>query len=182
MLLPRFYPILDAGLSKQAGQDVFQIASVIFHAGARLAQYRNKQDSSRVMLGEARKLRDLSESLRVRLRFIMNDRADLCVAADFDGVHVGQDDLSPEGARKVIGNGRLLGVSCHNPEQVLLAPSPRDPHQLAPHHLVRHRYEGRNLWSVAALSDQTLHWLSNNMGALRSAHKEGRPVLEIGEM
>jgi thiamine-phosphate pyrophosphorylase len=49
---------------------------------------------------------------------IMNDRADLCVAADFDGVHVGQDDLSAESVRKIIGADRWLGVSTHNPEQV----------------------------------------------------------------
>jgi len=48
----------------------------------------------------------------------MNDRADLALIAGFDGVHVGQDDLSPEGARKVIGPSLWLGVSTHNPEQV----------------------------------------------------------------
>jgi thiamine-phosphate pyrophosphorylase len=48
----------------------------------------------------------------------MNDRADLCLAAGFDGVHVGQDDLSAEGARKIIGDKLRLGVSTHNPEQV----------------------------------------------------------------
>jgi thiamine-phosphate pyrophosphorylase len=57
------------------------------------------------------------------VRLIMNDRADLCLAADFDGVHVGQQDLSPESARKIIGwgeqgNVRWLGISTHNPEQV----------------------------------------------------------------
>ena len=52
------------------------------------------------------------------VKLIMNDRADLCVAAGFDGVHVGQDDLSPEGARRVIGAELWLGVSTHNPEQV----------------------------------------------------------------
>jgi len=48
----------------------------------------------------------------------MNDRADLCLAAEFDGVHVGQDDLSPESVRKIIGPDRWLGVSTHNPEQL----------------------------------------------------------------
>jgi thiamine-phosphate diphosphorylase len=57
------------------------------------------------------------------VRLIMNDRADLCLAAEFDGVHVGQDDLSPESVRRIIGWGtqgdvRWLGVSTHNPEQV----------------------------------------------------------------
>ena len=52
------------------------------------------------------------------IRLIMNDRADLCLAADFDGVHVGQDDLSPEAVRKIIGPDRWLGVSTHNSEQL----------------------------------------------------------------
>ena len=52
------------------------------------------------------------------VRLIMNDRADLCLAAEFDGVHVGQDDLSPESVRRIIGPDRWLGVSTHNPEQV----------------------------------------------------------------
>jgi thiamine-phosphate pyrophosphorylase len=52
------------------------------------------------------------------VRLIMNDRTDLCLAADFDGVHVGQEDLSPESVRKIIGPGRWLGVSTHNPDQL----------------------------------------------------------------
>ena len=52
------------------------------------------------------------------VRLILNDRADLCLAADFDGVHVGQDDLSPEAVRRIIGPNRWLGVSTHNPEQL----------------------------------------------------------------
>jgi thiamine-phosphate pyrophosphorylase len=67
------------------------------------------------MLNQARELKRLA-GLRVQL--IMNDRADLCVAAEFDGVHLGQDDLSPDGARRVIGPSLVLGVSTHNPEQL----------------------------------------------------------------
>jgi thiamine-phosphate pyrophosphorylase len=48
----------------------------------------------------------------------MNDRADLCLASAFDGLHVGQDDLSPEAARVIIGPARWLGVSTHNPEEL----------------------------------------------------------------
>jgi thiamine-phosphate pyrophosphorylase len=51
-------------------------------------------------------------------RLIMNDRADLALIAEFDGVHVGQDDLSPESVRKIIGLDRWLGVSTHNPDQL----------------------------------------------------------------
>ena len=49
---------------------------------------------------------------------IFNDRADLCLAAGFDGVHVGQEDLSVEGARKIVGTRRWVGVSTHNQKQV----------------------------------------------------------------
>src|SRR5208282_1991896 len=59
-----------------------------------------------------------SPSTDSSIRLIMNDRADLCLAAEFDGVHVGQDDLSPESVRKIIGPDRWLGVSTHNPEQL----------------------------------------------------------------
>jgi thiamine-phosphate pyrophosphorylase len=51
----------------------------------------------------------------------MNDRADLAVLAGFGGVHVGQGDLSPEDARRVVGTGRWVGVSTHTDEQVQLA-------------------------------------------------------------
>jgi thiamine-phosphate pyrophosphorylase len=79
------------------------------------------------MLEQARELRKRIES-RVSQKtrdmghpgvmLIMNDRADLALAADFDGVHVGQDDLSPESVRRIIGPDRWLGVSTHNPEQL----------------------------------------------------------------
>ena len=63
-----------------------------------------------------------AQELKCRLgssvTLIMNDRADLCLAAGFDGVHVGQDDLSPAGVRAVIGDSLWLGVSTHNPEQL----------------------------------------------------------------
>jgi len=57
----------------------------------------------------------------------MNDRADLCLAAGWDGVHVGRNDLSPRSARQILGSSRWLGVSTHNPEQVAEADqSPAD--------------------------------------------------------
>ena len=72
------------------------------------------------MLEQARELRRQSRARAPapHLRLIMNDRADLCLVAEFDGVHVGQDDLSPESVRGIIGPGRWLGVSTHNPKQL----------------------------------------------------------------
>ena len=119
IVLPRLYPILDAGcFSDVAG--LIAAAEELASAGVALIQYRNKSGNARVLLEQARELRRQSR-LGVpapHLRLIMNDRADLCLMAEFDGVHVGQDDLSPEAVRGIIGAERWLGVSTHNPEQV----------------------------------------------------------------
>jgi len=94
---------------------MFAAAEELAAAGCTLVQYRNKSGNARRMLDEARELR---ARLGASVRLIMNDRADLCLAAGFDGLHVGQDDLSAESARRIIGTARWLGVSTHNPEQL----------------------------------------------------------------
>lgn len=82
-------------------------------------QYRNKSGDARQMLGQARELR---RAVQDRARIIMNDRTDLCLAATFDGVHLGQDDLSPHGARAIFQAAAKadlwIGFSTHNPEQI----------------------------------------------------------------
>jgi thiamine-phosphate pyrophosphorylase len=119
IVLPRLYPILDAGsFSDLSG--LIAAAEELASAGVTLIQYRNKSGNARMMLEQARELRRRSRA-RVpapHLRLIMDDRADLCLVAGFDGVHVGQDDLSPESVRQIIGAERWLGVSTHNPEQL----------------------------------------------------------------
>jgi thiamine-phosphate pyrophosphorylase len=119
IVLPRLYPILDAGCFPNACGLIAAVEELA-SAGVTLIQYRNKSGNARVMLDQARDLRWQSRA-RVpapHLRLIMNDRADLCLAAEFDGVHVGQDDLSAESVRGIIGPERWLGVSTHNPEQL----------------------------------------------------------------
>ena len=112
--LPHVYAILDAAFFSDS--DAFLAAAQELAAGGvNLLQYRNKSGNGRQMLEQARQLKHrLGDSVKL----IMNDRADLCLAAEFDGIHLGQDDLSPEGARKVIGESLWLGVSTHNSEQV----------------------------------------------------------------
>lgn len=112
--LPRIYPILDAACFHNAAE-MFDTAEELAAAGCTLLQYRNKSGSARQMLEEARELR---ARLGTSVKLIMNDRADLCLTAGFDGLHIGQDDLSPEAARRIIGPDRWLGVSTHNPEQL----------------------------------------------------------------
>jgi thiamine-phosphate pyrophosphorylase len=118
----RLYPILDRGCFPDSGA-LLLAAEALVAAGCTLLQYRNKLGGARQMLEEARELR---ARLGEGIKLIMNDRADLCLAAGLDGLHVGQDDLSPEAARRIIGTefqgkARWLGVSTHNPEQLTLA-------------------------------------------------------------
>src|SRR3954451_4391577 len=110
----RLYAILDASCFSSP-QLLFYAADELANAGVAIIQYRNKSADARTILSQAR---ELKSRIGPRTKLIMNDRADLCLAADFDGVHVGQDDLSPESGRRIIGPNRLLGVSTHNAEQL----------------------------------------------------------------
>jgi thiamine-phosphate pyrophosphorylase len=102
---------------------LLKAAEQLATAGARILQYRNKSGDAPRMLIDARELRQrvLYSESGDSVTLIMNDRADLCLAADFEGVHVGQDDISPNSARKIVGPTRWLGVSTHNPSQVIEA-------------------------------------------------------------
>jgi thiamine-phosphate pyrophosphorylase len=118
--VPRLYAIVDAS-SFSTTEDLIAYADELVAGGCTLLQYRNKRGNARVMLEQARELRRQSRA-RVPAphipKLIMNDRADLALIAEFDGVHVGQDDLLPESVRRIIGPDRWLGVSTHNPEQL----------------------------------------------------------------
>jgi thiamine-phosphate pyrophosphorylase len=85
-------------------------------AGVRIVQYRNKTASMKDAYVEALPLRKLAAELGVL--FIVNDRCDLALAVDADGVHLGQGDLPLDLARKVMGPQKLIGISTHNPGQV----------------------------------------------------------------
>ena len=112
--LPRLYAIADCSLFPDEAS-FFRFVEELVGGGVTLLQYRNKFGNSRQMLDQALEIKRLVGNTA---RLMINDRADLCVAAGFDGVHVGQEDLSPDGARQVIGADRILGVSTHNPEQL----------------------------------------------------------------
>ncbi|HXO33229.1 MAG TPA: thiamine phosphate synthase [Candidatus Acidoferrales bacterium] len=112
--LPRLYAIVDAAAFPKV-EDLTTFATELIAGGCTVLQYRRKTGNAGEMLRQALALK-ISAVGEVKL--IMNDRADLCLAAGFDGVHIGQDDLSPESVRGIIGSGRWLGVSTHNPEQI----------------------------------------------------------------
>ena len=125
-MMPRLYAIVDAQVLAARGFALEDFARELRAAGVELVQYRDKTGSPREVLRAAAVLREVSSSPTSQNRdmghpsatLIMNDRADLAVLAGFDGVHVGQGDLSPEDARRVVSAGRIVGASTHTEEQV----------------------------------------------------------------
>jgi thiamine-phosphate pyrophosphorylase len=112
--LPRLYAIVDVEAFRKV-EDLTTFVAELIAGRCTVLQYRNKNGNAGKILRQALALKINAVG---EVKLIMNDRADLCLAADFDGVHIGQDDLSPDSVRGIIGSGRWLGVSTHNPEQI----------------------------------------------------------------
>jgi len=121
MRLPRFYVIVDAEVLASRGIELREFAVELRGAGVGLLQYRDKTGSPQRVLQNAAVIRKVFAGADCRL--ILNDRADLAALADWSGVHVGQGDLLPDDARRVVGAERWVGVSTHKEEQVRLAAS-----------------------------------------------------------
>jgi len=112
LVLPRLYVILDAALiTSPEGACALSLAE----AGVRLLQYRDKRAQARQYLDSSRQLVELLRPCGVSL--IVNDRPDVAFLAGAKGVHVGQEDLDVEQARRMAGPDKLVGISTHNLEQ-----------------------------------------------------------------
>lgn len=110
--LPKLYAITDSQLSNCAHEEIVQM---MLSAGARLIQLRDKDASAKELLDAARACVRLTREAGARL--IINDRVDVALTAGADGVHLGQEDLSVEEAREILGDDKIIGVSTHNPDQ-----------------------------------------------------------------
>ena len=112
--LPRLYAIIDA--AQTGNRSTAAVSDALLAAGVKLIQYRDKQASSRVLYENSFEL--AARARQANAVLIVNDRADVARVVQADGVHVGQDDLSVELARRVLGAGRRIGCSTHHPDQV----------------------------------------------------------------
>jgi thiamine-phosphate pyrophosphorylase len=119
-MLARLYPILDTNLLTARSLQLISVAADWRSAGITLIQYRNKQGSAREMLHDAALLREVFP-VDENVRLIFNDRPDLALVSEFDGVHVGQADVPAEDARAIVGGHRWVGVSTNSAEQVIKA-------------------------------------------------------------
>ena len=115
-ILPRLYPITDVRLSGLSHAEQVERLS---RGGVRVIQLREKQKEAREFFREAEAALRVSRACGVRL--IINDRIDIVLAVGADGVHLGQDDLPPEAARRLLGERAIIGFSTHNVEQALAA-------------------------------------------------------------
>jgi thiamine-phosphate pyrophosphorylase len=128
MILPPLYPIIDFSCFAAKPDPIVAVvryAEELIAAGVTLIQLRDKSqpEQTRRFLSCARELRRVTLD---RATLIINDRVDLCLASDADGVHLGQDDLSPAAARKIFdqvknGKTRVIGFSTHHLSQVIEA-------------------------------------------------------------
>ena len=114
--LPKLYPITDRRLSGLSHAE--QVARLC-EGGARLVQLREKHLSPREFYREAEEALRAARARGAKL--IINDRADIALALGADGVHLGQDDMPPEAARALLGEGAIIGFSTHGLEQSVAA-------------------------------------------------------------
>ena len=113
----RLYALLDPAVS---GERLPELAQAVVEGGATLIQLRDKMRETRDMLAEARVLKRVLALHSVPL--IINDRVDVALAAGADGVHVGQDDMPVEDARRLMGADAILGISIKSAEEARAAP------------------------------------------------------------
>src|SRR5262249_57198119 len=111
--LPRLYTFADASFG-----DPVRLADTLFDAGARIVQVRNKKGTARELLQQVERILSFAPH---GAEIIVNDRVDVALIAGAGGVHLGQDDLPPVEARRILGPDRMIGFSTHNLQQAMRA-------------------------------------------------------------
>lgn len=116
--IARLYAIIDP--AQAGGRTVVEVADALVSAGVTLIQYRNKRSSAREVYEDGRQI-----AARIGSSgglFVVNDRADVALALDADGVHLGQEDLPVESARRLLSSARgrtnWIGISAHTLAQI----------------------------------------------------------------
>ncbi len=111
------YAILDTSFSK--GRSSISILREFLAGGVKLVQLRAKELSSADFFSLAKEARQLTSEAGAM--FIVNDRADIALACNADGVHLGQDDLPLRAVRKLLGPEKIIGISTHDLDQARAA-------------------------------------------------------------
>lgn len=115
MRIGRLHVITDTTI--QTRFDHAELARLAIEGGADLIQFRMKEGSAREMIREARRVKEICR--RARVPMIVNDRIDVAIAADADGVHLGRDDFPIRLARTLLGPHRIIGGSAGSMEEAM---------------------------------------------------------------
>lgn len=155
------YAILDNQCLER--RDIPKVAESVLSAGADLVQLRAKGSGFNEALSVAKEIRAIAK--RYNAPFIMNDRVDIALCADADGLHIGQGDVDISLARKILGKDKLIGVSVDNIKQALKA-----------------RRDGASYVAVGPIFRTPIKGSSKprGFGLLNMLKKLGVPVFAIG--
>ena len=109
----KLYLVTDSDILK--GRDFYKVIEDSMKAGVTVVQLREKDADGKEFLEKAMKLRELTRKYNVS--FIINDRVDIAMLCDADGIHVGQSDIDAVSVRKLIGEDKIIGVSARSVEE-----------------------------------------------------------------
>ena len=107
------YAITDSKSAKN--KKFLDYCEDLLKGGAKIIQYREKKREMKLLLEEAKALRELT--LKYNATFIVNDYLDIALLSEADGIHIGQDDLPIKDVRKILGENKIIGISTHNPQE-----------------------------------------------------------------
>jgi len=110
------YFITDPKLTKK---NIFEDANSAIRAGVKIIQYREKEKDTKYMVEEATKIKEVCKENNTL--FLINDRVDVALAVDADGVHLGKEDMPYNTARRLLGKQRIIGLTIHNLEEAIEA-------------------------------------------------------------
>ena len=113
----KFYLVTDSDILR--GRDFYNSIEEALKGGVTMLQLREKNASGKEFLEKAIKLRELTKKYNVK--FIINDRVDIAMLCDADGVHVGQSDIPANKVRELIGEDKIVGVSARTVEEAIRA-------------------------------------------------------------
>jgi len=115
--LGSIYLLTDPNLS--SGRTHEEVVRESIAGGAKIIQLRDKIATTRKLIEIGKKLREIT--LKAGVIFIVNDRVDIALSVDADGVHLGEDDMPIAYARKILGEGKIIGISVDNVEKAKIA-------------------------------------------------------------
>jgi thiamine-phosphate pyrophosphorylase len=142
--------VTDRGLA--AGRPLGDLVRAAVRGGVTAVQLREKDCPAREFLDIGRGLRDICRRLKVP--FIVNDRADLALLLDADGIHVGQEDLPPAEARRLLGPDALIGLSVETVDQARAAEDDDvDYLGVSPIFATPTKTDTRGAWGLAGLAE-----------------------------